>query len=100
METELFLADRRSDMAKLVIIAFRNFANSPKKLHVLENCTFLYYPLLPDQGNKYHDHTICTGKKEPVTAEDSARRPLHPLIILHRMSHDRIGSSVVESLKI
>jgi hypothetical protein len=32
METELFLADRRTDMMK-VIVAFRNFANASKNLY-------------------------------------------------------------------
>jgi len=39
-------------------------------------------------------------QEEPVTAEDSAPRSLQPLIILHRMSRDRIGSSVMVSLTI
>jgi hypothetical protein len=38
VETELFHADRRTDMTK-PIVTFRNFANAPKKW---KYCTYLY----------------------------------------------------------
>jgi len=39
MEAELFRADRRTDMTKL-IVAFRNFANAPKNVCIAQFETY------------------------------------------------------------
>ena len=55
MGDELFHADRRADMTKL-IVAFRNFANAPKK-------TFIYTSLSIQRTHIYYMLTKCLSRE-------------------------------------